>query len=192
MSKKLDWSMYSVSSYTVNEIEEMVLLTYAEWEDVVESDMAKKGWARTWQELVEKFTDYPFDLIPDSVNKAMNVYFALQEARETLKKSPLEAACAAINLSDAYMFYLHEGMVNYQRKELSKKANQIKKEKGEKLYALSLDRAMIIANNNPSWNNVQIAEEIMKEDTFKKLSLRELKSRIIRTFPDRNHRQKHK
>jgi hypothetical protein len=192
MSKKQvkpEWSRLSLEK---SRVKKEVLEFYSEWESVVEADFAKKGWAGTWQELVDKFGDYPDDLLPASVANALEFYVDLQDAREGLNIGPFEAADGAIHFTDSISFYFHADNEQFQRKRQSDLANKKKTEKRERLYALSLDRAMIIASNNPLWNNVQIAEEIIEEDTFKQLSLRGLKRRILRTFPDRNHRQNRK
>ena len=194
MSKKVvrpEWR-FSRLKMKKSEFEKMVRDQYSEWANVVESDFAKQGWASTWQELVDKFADFPDDLIPASVFKALEVYVALDEGRETLNRSPEEAANAAIAATDAYAGYWHKHLLEYGRKQLSEKANAVKREKREKLYALSLDKAKSLADNNPTWNNVQIAEDILKDETYETLSSRELKRRIRANFPDRQHRKKRK
>jgi hypothetical protein len=163
-------------------------------EDNVEDHLVSTGWADSWQELEEKFpTSFPVDLLPDTVLNTRIVQYALKDARDSLRSgSPYLASGSMLVLCRELYRLSKKSFERTVRKQQSRMANRIKKERKEKLFIDAMDNAKRLAKENPSWNNVQIAEEIMKDKTFKALNPRILKKRVLETFPDRNHRQSRK
>lgn len=161
--------------------------------EFAEKDLAKKGWAKTWQELEDKFpADFPEDNLPDSVKDARNLMMNWRRATTCLHEGPGRSAQMAIFFMIEINHYFREQSEQIVRNEINRIANEGKTLKQEKLYGEALKTAEKLYIENPLWNNVQISDEIMKSDKFKPLSLRELKKRVLELFPDRNHRQNRK
>jgi hypothetical protein len=175
----------------LNRPEQLVKEMIQDIEDSAEAYLVSTGWADSWQELEEKFpASFPLDLLPDPVLNTRIFQAALKNARDSLRSgNPYLASASMIVLCNELFRLSKKSFERTVRKQQSRMANRTKIERREKLYIAALDNAKRLAKEKPSWNNVQIAEEITRDETFKDLSLRELKKRVLEVFPDRNHRR---